>query len=142
MAATYDEALVAKDNGDYANAFKLLRPLAVQGDARSQFQLSLLLAHGQGVPRDLKESLKWLRLAATRGDASAQSNLGAAYSRGVGVPRDDIHAVVWFTIAATSGSKEAMANRSVALRRMTPQQIRQAEEMAADCLKGTLRACD
>lgn len=142
LAGAYDDALAAKGIGDYANALKLLKPLAVQGDARSQFQLSLLFGHGQGVPVDLRESLKWLRLAATRGNASAQSNLGAAYSRGLGVPRDDVRAVVWFTIAAASGSTEAMTNRAVALRRMTPVQIRQAEEMAADCLQKTLQVCD
>lgn len=141
-AQTYEDAMAAKDAGDYANAFKLWQPLAVQGDARSQFQLSLLFGRGQGVPVNPKESLKWLRLAATRGNASAQSNLGAAYSRGVGVPRDDIRAVAWFTIAADSGSTQALTNRAVALRRMTPAQIRQAQEMAADCSQRSLQACD
>jgi TPR repeat protein len=142
MAGAYEDAMAAKDAGDYANAFKLLQPLAVQGDARSQFQLSLLFGHGQGVPVNLQESVKWLRLAATRGNAPAQSNLGAAYSRGAGVPRDDVRAVTWFTIAAASGSTQALTNRAVALRRMTPAQIRQAQEMAADCIQRSLQACD
>jgi TPR repeat protein len=123
-------------------ALRLLEPLARQGDSDSQFQLSLLYSNGQGVPANTKESLKWLRLAARKGNASAQSNLGAAYSRGLVVPRDDIRAVAWLSIAAASGSKEAATNRQVALRRMTPQQISQANAMASACLQSNLRACD
>ena len=141
-AGPYDDAMSAKDRGDFAKARNGLQALASQGDATSQFQLSLLVRNGQGGRADASESIKWLRLAAKQGHASAQSNLGAAYSRGWGVPQDPVRAVLWFTLAAASGSDEAKTNREVATRRMTPQAINQASDMAKACLQSNLRGCD
>jgi TPR repeat protein len=134
QAGPYEQALLAKDSGDFSKARTVLQPLALQGDANSQFQLSLLLRNGQGGPVDNQGAIKWLRLA--------QSNLGAAYSRGWGVPQNAVRAVVWFTLAAASGSKEAQTNREVALRRMTLQDISQANDIAKDCLQKNLNSCD
>lgn len=142
LAGPYDDALSAKDSGDFVKARSLLQPLALQGDANSQFQLSLLYGNGQGGPADAKESVKWLRMAAKKGHAPAQSNLGAAYSRGWGVAQNYVRAVVWFTLAAASGSKEAQTNRNVALRRMTPLEINQANDMANACTQSHLQGCD
>jgi TPR repeat protein len=142
QAGPYEQALLAKDSGDFSKARTVLQPLALQGDANSQFQLSLLLRNGQGGPVDNQGAIKWLRLAANQGHASAQSNLGAAYSRGWGVPQNAVRAVVWFTLAAASGSKEAQTNREVALRRMTLQDISQANDIAKDCLQKNLNSCD
>ena len=142
VAGPYDDALSAKDSGDFVKARSLLRPLALQGDANSQFQLSLLYSNGQGGPADAKEAVKWLRMAAKRGHGPAQSNLGAAYSRGRGVPQNYVRAVAWFTLAVASGSKEAQTNRDVALRRMTPLEINQANDMANACLQSHLQGCD
>lgn len=142
LAGPYDDVLFAKHSGAFGNARSLLQPLALQGDANSQFQLSLLYSNGQGGPADPKEAVKWLRLAAKKGHASAQSNLGAAYSRGWGVPQNYVRAVVWFTLAAASGSKEAQTNRDVTLRRMTPQDISQANDLARACLQSNFQGCD
>jgi TPR repeat protein len=141
-ASPYDDALFAKNRGDYVKARGLLHSLAVQGDANSQFQLSLLLRNGQGGSVDAKEAIRWLRQAAKQNNASAQSNLGSAYSRGWGVPQDPVRAVVWFTIAAASGSTEAQTNRTVALRRMTQQDINRADDMTKACLQSDLSGCD
>ena len=142
IAGPYDDALSAKDGGDFAKARSLLQPLALQGDANSQFQLSLLYSNGQGGPVDRKEAVKWLRMAAKRGQVSAQSNLGAAYSRGWGVPQDSVRALAWFTLAAASGSKEAQTNRDVAMRRMTQADMNLANDMATACRQSNLQGCD
>jgi hypothetical protein len=142
VAGPYEDALSAKDSGDFAKARGLLQSLALQGDANSQFQLSLLYNNGQGGPADPKEAVKWLRMAAKRGHASAQSNLGAAYSRGWGVPQSYVRAVVWFTLAAASGSKEAQTNRDVALRRMSQLDINLANDMVKNCQQSNLKGCD
>jgi TPR repeat protein len=134
--------MAANDRGNSGAARQLLLPLAQQGDAASQFQLSLLYANGKGGAVNVEESLRWLRSAATKGYGAAQSNLGAAYSRGQGVPQDYVRAVAWFSLAVANGSKEAATNREVALRRMTVQQKVQAQELSAKCLSGNLQACD
>ncbi len=138
----YAQAMAARDQGQFAVARQLLEPLAQQGDAASQFQLSLLYANGKGGPVNVMQSLRWLRLSAHAGYAAAQSNLGAAYSRGQLVPQDYVRAVAWFSLAVANGNPAAATNRAVALSHMTAQQKLQAQELAAMCLQGNLSACD
>lgn len=138
----YEDGLEAKVRGDYAQAVQLLRPLANRGDAPAQFELSLLYRNGQGVAADGRESLRWLRLAAHGGHAPAQSNLGAAYVQGRGVPQDAQLAYVWLSAGAAQGSREAATNLEVLRRRMTPQQISQAQVRAQDCAQRQFAGCD
>ena len=44
--------MAAYKNYDYAMALEHWRPLAEQGDAKAQFQLGIMYAYGQGVPKD------------------------------------------------------------------------------------------
>ncbi len=142
LNGSYAQAMAAYEQGQFAAARQMLEPLAQQGDAASQFQLSLLYANGKGVPTNINQSLRWLRASAHAGYAAAQSNLGAAYSRGQGVPQDYVRAVAWFSLAAAQGNALAVTNRDLALARMTVLQKRQAQEMTATCQQGQLAACD
>jgi hypothetical protein len=65
---------------DYATAFRELKPLADQGDARAQTKLGIMYDHGKGVAQDDAEAVKWYRRAADQGDALAQTILGAILS--------------------------------------------------------------
>lgn len=141
-AGTFEEGVAAQDRGDYTTAFNTFRQLAAQGDAASQFRLSLLYNAGQGVVPDRKEALRWLLQAAQRGNAQAQSNLGVAYSKGRGVAQDPLKAYAWFSLAAQSGSPDALTNRDVAAARMTPQQLVQAKAMVQECQTGNFKACE
>ena len=67
---------------DYKTAYKLIAPLAKQGDADAQYILGRMYENGQGVPQDDKEAVKWYQLAAEQGDAIAQANLGFMYDNG------------------------------------------------------------
>ena len=72
-----DAAYDAYQEGSYATALRLARPLAAEGDARAQSVLGLLYYHGRGgVPQDKAEAVKWFRYAADQGGAQAQYNLG------------------------------------------------------------------
>lgn len=142
QAGTLEDALAAKDRGDFAQAVQLLTPLAQQGDAAGQFQLSLLVRNGQGVPAHAAESLRWLRQAAHGGHAAAQSNLGAAYIQGRGVPQNHRLAYVWLSAGASGGSTEAATNLAVVQRRMAPAEIQQARELASACAQRRFQGCD
>ena len=85
---------------------------------------------GQGVPQDYKEAVKWYRLSAEQGYADAQYNLGQIYRRGEGVPRDYVLAHMWLNFAVSNGEKLAIKGRSLVEKKMTPQQIEKAQEMA------------
>lgn len=141
-AGSFEDAVAAKDRGDFAQALQRFKPLAQQGDAASQFQLSLLYRNGQGVPANATESLRWLRRSAHGGHAAAQSNLGAAYAQGRMLPQNTGLAYVWLSAGANGGSREAATNLTVLQRRMTPAEISQARELASACAQRHFQGCD
>jgi TPR repeat protein len=87
-------------------------------------------AKGQGVPHDDVQAHMWYNLAAAQGDADAQYNLGVMYAKGRGVPQDDVQAHMWYNLAAAQGDAEGTKNRDLVAKKMTPQQIAQAQELA------------
>jgi TPR repeat protein len=109
-AAPMDDAIDAYNRGDYAQALKISRSLAAQGDASAQYNIGVMYRRGQGVTQSDQEALKWYRLAADQGDASAQSNLGYMYHFGYGVTQDSQEALKLFRLAAAQGNATAIEN--------------------------------
>ncbi len=109
-AAPFHDAAAAHNKGDYAQAIKILRPLAAHGNAIAQFGLGWMYANGQGVAQDYQAAVKWYRLAAVQGNAGTQFNLGWMYDNGKGVTRDYQEAVKWYRLAAAQGSADAQFN--------------------------------
>jgi len=109
-APNADAAYAAYQNGDYATALRLARPLAEAGDARAQSIFGLAYYRGRGVPLDHNEAVKWFRPAANHGDAAAQFYLGVMYSEGQGVPQDFTEAAKWYRLAADQGDAQAQYN--------------------------------
>ena len=110
MADDFDDALANYENGDYATAFKLIKPLADQGYAEAQHNLGVMYQFGEGVIADDKEAVKWYRKAANQGDARAQFDLGNMYLSGEGVLQDDKEAMKWCRKAADQGDARAQNN--------------------------------
>jgi hypothetical protein len=61
---------------DYAEAARLYRLAAEQGNAAAQNNLAFLYSDGRGVPQDNKEAGRWFRKAAEQGSIPGQTNLG------------------------------------------------------------------
>lgn len=120
---------------DYMEAVKWFRLAAEQGDVDAQGTLGEMYYFGQGVTQNYTEALKWCRLAAEQGDAWAQCNLGAMYYKGEGVAQDYIEAHKWFNIAGANGSKEAIGVRDEVAKRMTPEQIAEAQRLAKEWME-------
>jgi TPR repeat protein len=57
---------------------RLLRPLALQGDADAQFKVGVMYDQGWRVPQNYTLALACFREAAQQGVAGAQFNLGRA----------------------------------------------------------------
>jgi hypothetical protein len=135
-----DSAYAAYQEGRYATALRLARPLAAEGDARAQSVLGLLYYRGQGgVPQDKSEAAKWFRHAADQGDAQAQYNLGLYYAKGEAGEPDHVNAHIWFNLAAahfpvsdTSNRSAARKNRDLVAEEMTPDQIAEAQKLALE----------
>jgi len=96
----------SKDN--YAQALKLLRPLATtQGNADAQYYLGLMYVYGKGVTQNHGKAVKLYRLAAGQGHESAQITLGLMYVYGGDVTRDYQEAVKFLRLAAAQGNADA-----------------------------------
>ena len=95
------------DEQTFAEAAKVCRASAVQGDAKSQYFLALMYHQGKGVPQDSAEAIRWCRKAADQGNAKAQSALGSAYYYGEGVQQDYAEATRWYRKAADQGEPTA-----------------------------------
>jgi len=115
---------------DDKEAVKWCRLSAEQGDAKAQYNLALMYEDGRGVPQNYKEAVRLYRLSAEQGDALAQYNLGFMYFNGRGVPQDYVLAHMWWNISGSSGYKDAVKNRNIVEKKMSPQQIEEAQEMA------------
>jgi uncharacterized protein YcfL len=59
----------------YGPAANILLPLAQQGHLNAQYTVGYMYHHGQGLPRNAKESTHWITLAAARGHEKAKEAL-------------------------------------------------------------------
>jgi TPR repeat protein len=107
------DGIDAGNKGDFKTAYKLLYPLAEQGNAEAQFFLGSMYDLGQGVPQDYKEAVRWYRLSAEQGHANAQFNLGVRYGNGQGVQRNYKEAAKWYRLSAEQGYAAAQTNLGV-----------------------------
>ena len=90
---------------------------------------------GHGVLKDDKLAVKWYRKSADQGNALAQFNLGLMYRKGWGVPKDYVLAYMWFNISATNGDKDVEKSRDIVEKKMTPQQIADAQKLSREWLE-------
>ena len=65
--AGFDEAVAALQRGDYATAFRELRPLAERGNGEAQYNLGIMYRNGRGVPQDNATAGGWFRKADEQG---------------------------------------------------------------------------
>ena len=82
--AQLQQGTAAYETGDYNEAFRLLQPLAEQGNAQAQSILGWLYENGEGVTQDDKQALEWYQKAANQEHAMSQYNLGWMYHQGHG----------------------------------------------------------
>ena len=115
---------------DYAQAAVWFRLAADQGDASAQYSLGNIYREGEGVPQDDVQAVKWFRLAADQGNGPAQYNLGDMFAQGKGVPQDDVQAMKWYRLAADQGNEYGKKAIGIYGKKMSPQQIAQADELA------------
>jgi TPR repeat protein len=110
FAGQFDDAVAAYERGDYASAFRLMKPLAENGDAKAQHNLGVMYDRGRGIPQDHTKAWKWYRRAAEQGFPEAQHNLGFMYYQGQGVPQNYTEAAKWYRRAAEQGMKDSQVN--------------------------------
>ncbi len=84
------------------------------------------------MPEDDAEAVKWYGKAAEQGNAGAQCLLGVMYANGEGVLEDYVRAYSWYNLAAAQGTKPAIENKDNLRKRMTAEQIAEAQKLSAE----------
>ncbi len=126
---------------DYKEALKWYNLSVEQGYAEAQANLGVMYAQGQVVEEDSEKAAELFRLAAEQGHATAQSLLGQSYSMGWGIEKNKNLAHMWFNVAASNGYKSAAKSRDRVARRMSPEQIEKAQDMARECIAKDYKGC-
>ena len=80
----------------YSRAYNIFMTSARDGNAEAEYNLGLMYARGQGVPKDYKAALSWFQKAHDHGNRAATYFLGKMYVTGVGVEKDSRQAVKLF----------------------------------------------
>ena len=117
VAGALEDAYSALNEGDYATALRLFRPLADEGNVAARKALAIINDYC---------------LDADKGNALAQFSLGFIYEKGLGMPQDYVRAHMWFSLAAAQGTKGAAEWRDRLAARMSPAQITEAQKLARE----------
>jgi TPR repeat protein len=126
---------------DYTEAVKWFLKSAEQGNANAQHTLGGMYYGGYGVEQDYAGDIKWYRKSAEQEYANAQFNLGQMYEYGFGVLQDNVYAHMWRNIAASNGDVFAAGQRALLEKKMTTEQIAEAQKLARECVKKNYKGC-
>lgn len=113
VSAEFMQAMRHFNRGETAEAVRIWRQLAENGDREALFTLGALFTVGDrrtGIDRDPQAAADWYKRAADLGHGVAQFNLGVFYANGSGVPQDMTAAARWWQRAAIQGHVEAQFN--------------------------------
>ena len=122
---------------DFSQAAEWYKKAADQDHRLAQFNLSVMLAGGQGVPRNDALALVWIRKAAEGGDAGAQFQLGSRYHRSsVGEMTQDlvecrVEAYKWLNLAANQGYHGSDAARERVTLSMSREEVNDGDNRVA-----------
>lgn len=115
---------------NYLEAKDWFKKAADQGHTGAQVNLGTLYSLGQGAPFSDHMALFWFQKAADQRNALAFAKLGMMYERGRGVAQNLVEAHMWYNLSAAYGEKRAAESRNAVAKRMTTDQLAQAEERA------------
>jgi len=123
---------------DYKLAMQWHRKAADQGKADAQYVVGAMYYTGNSVPQDHKLAVEWFRKAACQGHGEAQHALGLMYRyHAAGLPQDKVLAYMLWNLAAAGGNMNATEQRAAIAKRMTPEQIEEAQAMSRNWKVGT-----
>lgn len=86
----------------YAKEIEWYRESVGSADAGAMYDIGMLYANGQGVPRDYAKAMAWYRKAAAMGSYHAMFSIGSFYEEGHGVPKNFTKAMEWYRKAAAA----------------------------------------
>ena len=129
------EATSALRSGNVAEAATQFHALAEAGQPEAQFELAKILADAIGAPKDLPQSEQWMRRAAEQGYRPAQAALGQMYAGAYGMTPNPKLSYVWLSLVAANGDAAARNGRDQAIRRLSRDDVRAAQDQAVGLIK-------
>jgi len=116
---------------------------AAQGNAEAQLRLSWLYERGLGAIQDHAAAISWLKISASQGYSKSQNFLAREYEYGGSLKKDKRRAYMWYSLAAIKGENSSYEiDRDQMGKKMTAQQITEAQKMALDCQARKLKNCE
>jgi TPR repeat protein len=107
-ALDIDDAVHAMREGNFAEAYCLLRPHADAGDAEAQYNIGWMYLNGYGLAINDSLALEWWQRAADQGNVDAIFSMAMLYSLGEGqVKKDMDRAIDLYLLAAEDGHEDA-----------------------------------
>jgi hypothetical protein len=115
---------------NYREAALWYRKSADQGNELAQYHLGTMYSEGLDVRQDWAEAARWMRMSAEQNNSLAQFALGSLYDNGRGVEKDAVLAYQWIRLAGPGENHRNDRVLETMARRMTREQVRDAEERA------------
>jgi len=148
-----------KDNPrNVPEAVRLIKSAAEQDFGFAQHLLGHFYLDGTSVAQNYSEALRWYKLAASKGCDESWRSLSNLYAEGKGTPQDYIKAHMWVNIKAAGvydgenyrskpepilySLKSDAEARDWLAKKMTPQQLNQAQQLATKCQAQNFKNCD
>jgi len=88
--------------------------------------------YGRGVRQDQRETFRLTTLAAEQNFGLAQRRLGIMYMDGTGISQDNVEAHKWLNLSAAQGDTDARIFRDWLAKKMTLDQIPEAQKLARE----------
>ncbi|WP_112323359.1 tetratricopeptide repeat protein [Oceanibium sediminis] len=131
--ADIGEARDLMEAGHFEQAYEELWPAARAGNADAEELIGVMYAMGLGVERDDVRAFEWYLRSAMKGHPGAQSGVGWYYEVGRGMPAPDlVRALLWYELSTIGGDPDAAISREEVVKKMTPEQIAQANILLED----------
>jgi hypothetical protein len=107
VSGQLESAFLAYKQGDSELAQREWLALAIKGDVRAQFFLSVFFDEQSNSPKDRDNAKRWLTASANNGFVPAQFNIGNNFHKGRYGQIDNKKAEYWWNQAAMQGFPEA-----------------------------------
>lgn len=108
FSATFDEAEIEYQKGNFDKAFSLFEKLSIQGNSMAQQRFGTMYYMGQGVKKDYEKSSYWFEKSANQGNMAGEFSMGYNYEKGIGVKQDIDKAIDLYSTSAIKGNPLAL----------------------------------
>ncbi len=116
----HQRASMQMQQGNYAIAYCIWRPMAEHNDSRAQYNIGWMYHNGYGLAIDDETAFYWWIKSSAAGNTDAEYALGDLYLLGQGVEKDLSIALGWYIAAALKGHPAALETLHSLLKKDDP----------------------